>query len=65
MKKLFATALLCCISGLFCLAQQSGYRKTSDGLIVYPAQLMDGNSKAIRLTVFNDHIIRVTAAPVV
>ena len=65
MKKLFATALLCCISGLFSLAQQSGYRKTSDGLIVYPAQLMDGHSKAVRLTVFNDHIIRVTAAPVV
>jgi alpha-D-xyloside xylohydrolase len=39
------------------------YIKTPDGIIVYTNPLVKGSSKAVKLEVIADHIIRVVAAP--
>lgn len=63
MKTLLTT--LCCLLTpvIFCTAQVTGYVKTKNGLIVYPDQPSDAAVKAVRLSVFNDRIIRVTGSP--
>ncbi|HRG23196.1 MAG TPA: glycoside hydrolase family 31 protein [Chitinophagaceae bacterium] len=63
MRKIYSAALLFFVAANFCMAQEPGFVKTADGLIVYPAQSSPGSSKAVRLKVYNDRIIRVTAAP--
>ena len=42
--------------------QGSTFTKLQDGIIVYPDTLQSGNVASVRLTVINDHIIRVTAS---
>ncbi len=63
MKSLLTT--LCCFLSavIFCTAQVTGYVKTNNGLIVYPDQPSDASVKAVRLSVYNDRIIRVTSSP--
>ena len=65
MKNILLSFSISFLAGLFCDAQQTGYLKTTDGIIVYPSysDAANANGKAVRLTLFNDHIIRVTAAP--
>ncbi len=36
--------------------------KVDDGIIVYPNQNISGNAQAVRLTVVNDKIIKVSAS---
>jgi len=42
---------------------QSSYTKTNDGVIVYTDASYTGTSKAVKLEVINDQIIRVVASP--
>ena len=39
------------------------FSKTSDGVIIYPDESLAGNTRAIRLQVISDNIIRVLASP--
>jgi alpha-D-xyloside xylohydrolase len=61
--------LLTAICGLLIFSAVSiaqpgnNYIKTSDGIIIYPANEWPGQAKAIKLQVISDHIIRVTAGP--
>jgi alpha-D-xyloside xylohydrolase len=61
MRKYFFAAVLICITGLSVSAQKAHFVKTGDGVIVYPDNAGAGTAKAVRLIVYNDHIIRVTA----
>ena len=42
---------------------QKKFLKTDDGIIVYPDAELSGNTKAVKLQVVADNIIRVTASP--
>ena len=64
MKNIFAAAFLYFLSGFYISAQEPGFIRSGDGLIVYPYQSLDGSVKAVRLIVYADGIIRVTTAPV-
>ena len=60
----FCITLICSFAG-----PSSGWRtrlrflKTEDGVIIYPDYRLSGNTKAVRLRVIADNIIRVTADP--
>jgi alpha-D-xyloside xylohydrolase len=59
--------LLVCfwISSIFnaCLAESPSYITTKDGVIVFTDSLITGTSKAVKLEVIADNIIRVIASP--
>lgn len=57
------TFFYCLLTTLHCSAQAPGYVKTATGLIAYPDQPADASVTAVRLSVYNDRIIRVTTAP--
>ena len=49
---------------LFSLANgDTSFIKTEDGVIIYPDAELAGNTRAIRLQVITDNIIRVIASP--
>lgn len=43
---------------------QGDYKKTDDGVVVYPDKILSGNAAMVQLRVINDKIIRVIASPV-
>lgn len=43
---------------------QTNYKKTNDGVLVYPDITLSGNAALVKLQVVNDKIIRVVASPV-
>ncbi len=43
--------------------QHPRYQEMEDGVIVYPDESFSGGTRAVRLQVINDHIIRVIATP--
>jgi len=59
--------LLVCfwVSSIFnaCLAESPSYITTKDGVIVFTDSLITGTSKAVKLEVIADNIIRVIASP--
>lgn len=61
-------SLLFCV-GFFSIFLNKAYAfpdpfiKTPDGIVVYTDPSVTGNSKAVKLEVISDHIIRVVAAP--
>ena len=63
MKSLLTT--LCCFLSavIFCTAQVTCYVNANNWLLVYPDHLADASVKAVRLSVYNDRIIRVTSSP--
>ena len=63
MRKIFFSSFLFFLPGLFSLAQQPGFKKINDGIVIYPTSASGNGIKAVRLVVYNDHIIRVSAAP--
>lgn len=56
--RLIAAAALLCLAGA--APPGGGFRRTADGVVVTPAS---GSEKAVRLQVYGDGIIRVTASP--
>ena len=58
LTRTLAAALL--VSGSGAALAQGSWRKTGDGIIVTPAQ---GPEAVVRLQLYGDHIVRVTAAP--
>ena len=48
------------VTAINAAAQESGFVKTEDGIIVYP---QSSNARAVSLKVWNENIIRVTASP--
>lgn len=56
MKVFFFLLIQLCAN--LCLYSQSSFTRTKDGIIVFTR-----TSKAVKLEVVNDHIIRVIAAP--
>ncbi len=42
---------------------QTNYKKTNDGVLVYPDKVLSGNAALVKLQVINDKIIRVVASP--
>jgi len=59
MKYSLSIALL--FVGIAALAQQAGYTKIENGIIVYP---VNNNAKAVQLKVWSDRIIQVISSPV-
>ena len=53
------------VSSIFnaCLAGSPSYITTKDGVIVFTDSLVTGTSKAVKLEVIADNIIRVIASP--
>lgn len=43
---------------------QGNYKKTDDGVVVYPDKILSGNAAMVQLQVISDKIIRVVASPV-
>ncbi len=43
---------------------QGDYKKTDDGVVIYPDKILSGNAAMVQLRVINDKIIRVIASPV-
>ncbi len=43
---------------------QGNYKKTDDGVVVYPDKILSGNAAMVQLRVISDKIIRVVASPV-
>lgn len=55
-----------CLNFVVCTAlaaELPGYKKTSDGVIVFTDPFFTGTSNAVKLEVVSENIIRVTAAP--
>lgn len=60
--KAFFSALYYLFFSTISFSQVQAYTATNDGVIIYPSQ-PDAQSKAIKLQVISDNIIRVTASP--
>src|SRR5690349_17243961 len=56
-------AVLCLLIGNAVLAESPAYITTPTGVIIYTDSLVTGSSRAVKLEVIADNIIRVTAAP--
>ncbi|MBS1933096.1 MAG: DUF4968 domain-containing protein [Bacteroidetes bacterium] len=68
-KRKILSALVFCAIPLFSVLSASAadspknYKKTEDGIIVYPKAAVSGNTKMVKLEVISDDIIRVIASP--
>lgn len=57
--KFFSVAFFLIVANI-CFAQGSSFKKTADGVVVYP---LHGNAKSVKLKVWSDKIIQVIALP--
>lgn len=51
------------LGSVLIVGAQTNYKKTTDGLEVYPDKTLAGNASLVKLQVINDKIIRVLASP--
>lgn len=63
MKFRLLMTIICAVCFSAALAERTPYIKTKDGVIIFTDPEFTGTSKAVRLEVVSDYIIRVTAAP--
>jgi len=58
----FCLLFILMITGLFSRAQEL-YKKTGDGITLYPEKSLSGNAAVLNVQVITDKIIRITALP--
>nr|WP_294795817.1 TIM-barrel domain-containing protein [uncultured Mucilaginibacter sp.] len=63
MKFRLLMTIICAVCFSAALAERTPYVKTKDGVIVFTDPDFTGTSKAVKLEVVSDDIIRITAAP--